>query len=169
MAPQEVSPATPRLREPRPAGHRPGPCLRCRPSRRPRRRRCPAWRAQHERRIAVRIRQSRGLLGDHATAEEHGRSRHRVRRRYRVGAQPRGRSRARGQWHRSRLSRSALDRLSVRSGGCGARRHATQYRDHHPSRRPQASGLVHGPPEPEHAAARRGDRRVSLRQRCLQR
>ena len=70
---------------------------------------------------------------------------------------------------RSRLSRAALDRLSVRFGGRGARRHARNIETITRLDRPEARGLVHRPPEPEHAPARRGDRRLSLRQRCLQR
>jgi peptidoglycan/xylan/chitin deacetylase (PgdA/CDA1 family) len=54
-------------------------------------------------------------------------------------------------------------------GGSGARAHAAQHRDHHLNDRSQAGGVVHRSPEHKHASPGHGNRRLSLRQRRLQR
>ena len=50
-----------------------------------------------------------------------------------------------------------------------ARRHAAQYRDHHAHDRPAAARLVLGPAESQYPSTGGGERRIPVRQRCLQR
>src|SRR3989442_5561825 len=66
-------------------------------------------------------------------------------------------------------SRLALDRLPVRQRKRRARAHRAGGRQHRARGRRPAARLVHGPPEPEHAAARRRGGRVPVRRGRVQR